>query len=218
MTLNWIKDINKFSIYNLVITGERHYTCDDNIKQIILTLGISNTFIEIDINKIKNKIQNIPWIKNVNVSKQWPNKLKIHLVEYKPYAKWNDTIFIDVEGIIFNLPILQNIQENLLMLYGPEGSQKEVLNMYFTMQQQLKSHNFNIKSLSMNTRRAWQLILVNHIKLNIGKKDIKKRLNHFIELYKILKQVTDKRIEYIDLRYHSGAAVGWLPLLSNTIH
>ncbi len=42
-----------------------------------------------------------------------------------------------------------------------------------------------------------------------------KRLARFVELYPVLQQQaqTDgKRISYVDLRYDSGAAVGWAPL------
>lgn len=41
-----------------------------------------------------------------------------------------------------------------------------------------------------------------------------KRLARFVELYPVLQQQaqTDgKRISYVDLRYDSGAAVGWAP-------
>jgi len=41
-----------------------------------------------------------------------------------------------------------------------------------------------------------------------------KRLSRFVELYPVLQQQaqTDgKEISYVDLRYDSGAAVGWKP-------
>ncbi|SPP32251.1 Cell division protein FtsQ [Arsenophonus endosymbiont of Aleurodicus floccissimus] len=217
MVLNWMKDVNRFPISKLVITGERHYTRDDNVRKAILALGMPGTFMTIDVNAIQNQIKTIPWIRQVTVRKQWPDELKIHLAEYKPYAKWNDTFFINAEGSVFSLPALLNFKGNFLMLYGPQGSQQEVLEMYHVMQQQLASYNFSIKSVSMTDRRAWQLVLANDIRLNIGKQDIKERLNRFVELYPLLKQVTDKRIGYIDLRYGSGAAVGWLPLLAEPV-
>lgn len=212
MILNCIKNLNQFSISKLVITGERYYTCDDNIRKVILEIGIPSTFMTIDVNAIQNQIKSIPWIRYVTVRKQWPNKLKIHLVEYKPYAKWNNTFFINEEGVVFSLPSSLTVKGNFLMLYGPKGTQEEVLKMYRIMQQQLEPYKFSIKSVSMTVRRAWKLVLANDIQLNIGKKDIKKRLNRFLEIYPLLKKVTDKCIEYIDLRYSSGAAVGWLPL------
>ncbi|MGP1939031.1 MAG: cell division protein FtsQ/DivIB [Arsenophonus sp. ET-DL9-MAG3] len=214
MLLNRINDINRLSILKVVIIGKRYYTCDDDIKKAILILGMPNRFMSIDISAIQNQIKIIPWIKKVIVRKEWPDKLKIHLVEYKPYAKWNDIFFINTEGSVFSLPTLLKIKDNFLMLYGPKGSQQEVLKMYRVMQQQLTPYNFSIKSVSMTTRHSWQLVLTNDIRLNIGKQDIKKRLNRFVELYPLLKQVTNKYIEYIDLRYSNGVAVGWLPLLT----
>ncbi|MNC71895.1 Cell division protein FtsQ [compost metagenome] len=41
-----------------------------------------------------------------------------------------------------------------------------------------------------------------------------KRLSRFVELYPVLQQqeqADNKRISYVDLRYDSGAAVGWQP-------
>ena len=41
-----------------------------------------------------------------------------------------------------------------------------------------------------------------------------KRLARFVELYPVLQQqaqTAGKRISYVDLRYDSGAAVGWVP-------
>ncbi|MFP3014389.1 MAG: cell division protein FtsQ/DivIB [Arsenophonus sp.] len=213
MLLNWMKDVNQFPISKIVITGERHYTCDDDIRKAILTLGMPGTFMTIDLNAVYNQIKTMSWIKKVTVRKQWPNSLKIYLVEYKPYAKWNDIFLVNTEGNIFSLPGLLNIKGNFLMLYGPEGTQKEVLEMYRFMQSQFAPHNFKIKSVSMTVRRSWKLVLSNDIRLNIGKYDVKERLNRFIKLSKLLKQSTYKRIEYIDLRYANGAAVGWLPLL-----
>ena len=66
----------------------------------------------------------------------------------------------------------------------------------------------------MTARRSWQLTLNNDIKLNLGRGDTMKRLQRFMELYPVLQQQaqTDgKRISYVDLRYDSGAAVGWVP-------
>ncbi|WMY94823.1 MAG: cell division protein FtsQ/DivIB [Arsenophonus sp.] len=210
--LDWMNDANRLPISKLLITGERSYTSDLYIRKAILELGIPGTFMNIDINIIYNEIKKNSWIKQVTIRKKWPNELNIHVVEYQPYAKWNDTFFINEEGIIFNFPKLINSKKNFLMLYGPEGSQEEILKMYHIMQNQLSEHNFIIKSLSMSTRRAWQLVLVNDIKLNIGKQDIKERLNRFIKLYPLLKKVKNKRIGYVDLRYASDAAVGWVPI------
>lgn len=81
--------------------------------------------------------------------------------------------------------------------------------------QVLAKDKFTLKEAAMTARRSWQLTLNNGIKLNLGRGDTMKRLARFVELYPVLQQQaqTDgKRISYVDLRYDSGAAVGWAPL------
>ncbi|STM57713.1 cell division protein FtsQ [Escherichia coli] len=81
-----------------------------------------------DVNIIQTQIeQRLPWIKQVSVRKQWPDELKIHLVEYVPIARWNDQHMVDAEGNTFSVPPDRTSKQVLPMLYGPEGSANEVL-------------------------------------------------------------------------------------------
>ena len=85
---------------------------------------------------------------------------------------------------------------------------------YRDMGQVLAKDKFTLKEAAMTARRSWQLTLNNGIKLNLGRGDTMKRLSRFVELYPVLQQQaqTDgKEISYVDLRYDSGAAVGWKP-------
>ncbi|MCE1709205.1 cell division protein FtsQ/DivIB, partial [Enterobacter hormaechei] len=65
-------------------------------------------------------------------------------------------------------------------------------------------------------RRSWQLILDNDIRLELGNRVETERMRRFVELYPVLLKNTEKRVAYVDLRYDSGAAVGWAPLLTDT--
>ena len=193
VVLGWMEDAQRLPLSKLVLTGERHYTRNDDIRQSILALGEPGTFMTQDVNIIQTQIeQRLPWIKQVSVRKQWPDELKIHLVEYVPIARWNDQHMVDAEG-----------------------SANEVLQGYREMGQMLAKDRFTLKEAAMTARRSWQLTLNNDIKLNLGRGDTMKRLARFVELYPVLQQQaqTDgKRISYVDLRYDSGAAVGWAPL------
>ena len=201
VVLGWMEDAQRLPLSKLVLTGERHYTRNDDIRQSILALGEPGTFMTQDVNIIQTQIeQRLPWIKQVSVRKQWPDELKIHLVEYVPIARWNDQHMVDAEGNTFSVPPDRTSKQVLPMLYGPEGSANEVLQGYREMGQMLAKDRFTLKD---------------DIKLNLGRGDTMKRLARFVELYPVLQQQaqTDgKRISYVDLRYDSGAAVGWAPL------
>ncbi|EOI5797896.1 cell division protein FtsQ [Cronobacter dublinensis] len=221
MVLGWMEDAQRLPLSKLVVTGERHYTRNDDIRQSILALGAPGTFMTQDVNIIQNQIERLPWIKQASVRKQWPDELKIHLVEYVPIARWNDQHMIDTDGTSFSVPADRASKQNLPLLYGPEGSENEVLQGYRAMGQVLAKDKFTLKDAAMTARRSWQVTLSNDIKLNLGRDDTMKRLERFVELYPVLQQQaqTDgKRISYVDLRYDSGAAVGWEPAPTEDIN
>lgn len=134
VVLGWMEDAQRLPLSKLVLTGERHYTRNDDIRQSILALGEPGTFMTQDVNIIQSQIeQRLPWIKQVSVRKQWPDELKIHLVEYVPIARWNDQHMVDAEGNTFSVPTDRTSKQVLPMLYGPEGSANEVLQGYREM-------------------------------------------------------------------------------------
>lgn len=214
IVVGWMEDAQRLPLSKLVVTGERHYTRNDDIRQSILALGPPGTFMTQDVNIIQQQIERLPWIKQASVRKQWPDELKIHLVEFVPIARWNDQHMIDAEGNSFSVPADRTGKQTLPMLSGPEGSEGEVLQGYRAMGEVLAKDKFTLKEAAMTARRSWQLTLNNGIKLNLGRGDTMKRLSRFVELYPILQQqeqAEGKQVSYVDLRYDSGAAVGWQP-------
>lgn len=216
VVLKWMNDASRLPLSKLVVTGQLHYTTHDDIRQAILSLGSPGTFMSQDVNVIQQQIERLPWIKQVSVRKQWPDELKIHLVEFTPVACWNDSHMVDSDGVSFSVPANHMGKETLPMLYGPEGSEKEVLAGYHSMDDVLKARKFTLKVASMTARRSWQLVTSDDVRIELGRTDTMKRLNRFIELYPVLLQQGQnehKRINSVDLRYDSGASVGWTPIV-----
>ncbi|WP_367680759.1 cell division protein FtsQ/DivIB [Candidatus Fukatsuia anoeciicola] len=206
--ISCIKDKRHLPSSKLVVTGERYFTTNDDIRQVFLSLGASTSFIKQDINIFQQHIEYFPWIKQGSVRKQWPNKLRIHLVEYVPVARWNDLYLLSSEGKPFIVPLERIRNQKLVLLYGSEGSEYDVLNGYQTINKILAANKFKIKKVTMSARHSWQLTLDNDVRLELGRDDLIGRLKRFIELYQLLKKEPDKQFNYIDLRYDSGAAVG----------
>ncbi|MBN6030732.1 cell division protein FtsQ [Pantoea ananatis] len=216
VVLKWMNDASRLPLSKLVVTGQLHYTTHDDIRQAILSLGSPGTFMSQDVNVIQQQIERLPWIKQVSVRKQWPDELKIHLVEFTPVARWNDSHMVDSDGVSFSVPANHMGKETLPMLYGPEGSEKELLAGYHSMDDVLKARKFTLKVASMTARRSWQLVTSDDVRIELGRTDTMKRLNRFIELYPVLLQQGQnehKRINSVDLRYDSGASVGWTPIV-----
>ncbi len=143
--LGWMKDASRLPLSRLVVTGERHYTTNDDIRQAILALGAPGTFMTQDVDVIQQQIERLPWIKQASVRKQWPDELKIHLVEYVPVARWNDLHMVDAEGKAFSVPAERAGKQKLPLLYGPEGSEQDVLEGYRAMSATLAASKYTLK-------------------------------------------------------------------------
>ena len=87
-------------------------------------------------------------------------------------------------------------------------NQKTALAGFNAMQSLLSSTGLTINALFLSERFAWRVELSNGIRLNIGRQQFIDRLQNFIDIFPLL-QAQNKAINYIDLRYDIGLAVGW---------
>lgn len=120
---------------------------------------------------------------------------------------------VDVEGNVFSVLVDCISKQNLLMLYGFEGSENEVLQGYCDMGQVLVKDKFMLKVVVMIVCCFWQLMFNNDIKFNFGCGDIMKWFQCFMEFYLVFQQqvqIDGKWISYVDLCYDLGVVVGWV--------
>lgn len=204
----WMNDVNRVPLAKLVVTGERRHISDNEIRQAILSMGTPGTFMSQDVNVLQRQIERLAWVKQVSIRKQWPDILKIHLVEYQPFARWNDLQLVDQQGVVFNATDIKD--KALPLLYGPVGSEAEVIEGWRKMSNTLKVIDIKLKAASMTPRRAWQLVTRDDIRIELGRTDTKQRLERLIDLYPVIMQQAasaQMRIDYVDLRYDVGAAI-----------
>lgn len=213
----WMHDFCCDPLSYVVVTGNRYFTSNDDIRNAIMQLEALGTFFTQDINIIQKKIEQLPWINKVSIRKRWPDTLQINIVEYIPIAYWNDNLVISTTGTIIRIPNLKEIYKNkniwIPVLYGPDNKAQDVLSNYLIFREILQSNTFHIKSAKMDIRGAWQLALTEGICLKLGKDNVIERLRYFIKIYPILFQKIHEKnqcVDYIDLRYRSGFAVKWI--------
>lgn len=206
--IDWMTDANRLPLSQLVIQGELDYLSTDDVRQGILQLEHLGSFMTQDVDQIQVALEALPWVAQASVRKQWPDSIKVFLVEHQPAAIWNRQYLVNTEGAVFRAPAGQVAELGLAELAGPDGSSHELLAALNEMQPRLQRAGFEIVTLALNERRAWRAWLSNGIRLELGREARMERLERFIGLYPELEQ-QGKAIEYVDLRYDTGAAVGW---------
>jgi cell division protein FtsQ len=203
-TYDWLQDEQKAPVQVVDFTGQFEHLDILGLERLIRQ-SQPGSFFALDVNDVHELLEQQAWIFRASVRKQWPNTLKVYLVEQLPIAYWNDDLIINPYGETFSA---EGQVLDLPHLYGPSGSEKTALEGFNAMQSLLATSALPIVELSLSERYAWQLQLANGIKLNLGRQEFIDRLQRFVDVYPLLVK-QPKSVQYVDLRYDTGLAVGW---------
>lgn len=203
----WLKDTRAFPLRTIEIRGDLKQLRFSEVEEVV-SKQMKQGFFSLNIKKIQNSLQVLPWVAQVVIQRVWPDRLKITLYEQIPQAVWNEKGILDTEAKIF-YPSLQSIPEKLPHFNGPEIKAVEMKQQYFHFLEKLTPLGLSISELNVEPDGTWQIRLNNGIKLILGKTALNERLERLMQVY--TKNIQDKshKIAYLDLRYHNGLAIGW---------
>ncbi len=162
-------------------------------------------FFTADITHLRRSLEQLPWVRQVLVQRSFPDKVSIVLEEYQVLARWKTGMLISPDGEVFSVPDAHKL--DLPLLSAPDGMEKMVVSNFVQFDQALAKIGLHVKQLSVSSRRAWQLRLDNDIVLELGRDNMKMRLQRFITVYPEHLAASKEKIRQVDLRYRNGFAV-----------
>lgn len=208
-------------INSIVITGEMPYTQQEEVLSAMSGIDLGN-FFQVNVNDIQAKVSTLPWVYSVAVRKHWPNEVKIYVVDQTPIALWNGDFMLNQFGKAFQAD-KKRLKHSLPSFFGPEGSEILALENFTNLNGLLEYRNLAIDELVLSERFSWQLTLNDGVMLNLGREERVKRVQRFMDVYPLIKthlaqqekqqknseKQLKQAVDYIDLRYDTGLAVGW---------
>ncbi len=213
-------------VTSIVISGEMPYSQRSDIINAIEHVDMGN-FFQVNVNEVQTEVLTLPWVYSVAVRKQWPNELKIYVVDQTPVAVWNGDFLINQLGQVFQAD-LERIKHYLPNFFGPEGSEVVALENYRNFNGLLEFNALSIDELVLSERFSWLLTLDDGVTLNLGREERVERIQRFMDVYPMIKAqlkakiIAEKQqnqaVDYIDLRYDTGLAVGWKTVEKITQH
>lgn len=200
----WMTAANQVPVNNLMIQGEHQYLSRDSVRESVLALPEVGNFFALEVDQVQQQLQALPWVYQASVRKQWPDTVRVYIVEQQPVAHWNQDAMLNVHGEVFQAKA--DVQE-LVSLSGPDEEARRVLEEYRQVQKLLQPKGYTIARVHLTPRRSWELTLNNGITLLLGREEITARLQRFVDVYPDIE--ASERVAYLDLRYDTGLAVGW---------
>ncbi|WP_301099527.1 cell division protein FtsQ/DivIB [Otariodibacter sp.] len=204
-----LSSLDNSPIKSYALTHKTKFTTNADIRSVLSEEPELKGYFGQDIQELKDRFLTLSWVKDVSVRKIYPDRLSITLLEYTPVARWNDEHLVSQQGVVFDLPKDRFDSSQLPALYGPDVSSKKVLEAWYKIQKDLESRQLILKSISMDVRGSWSIVLDNQVELRLGRGDWLPKIDRFVTIFPEIEIPDGKRLSYVDLRYEHGASVGF---------
>ncbi len=196
-----------FALRQVVIDGEVKRANPAHLEAVVRE-ELSGTFFTLRLPEARASLQRVPWVKAVALRREWPDTLRITVIEHQPLARWTEGALVDTEGEVFAAEFAGALPQ----LAGPEGTATLVATRFREYGAELASRALAIAELRLSPRGGWQLRTAGSapLTIQIGRNDPAERLSRFINYYgrtvgALARDGT--RVDYVDLRYGNGFAV-----------
>jgi cell division protein FtsQ len=142
------------------------------------------------------------------VARSWPSGLTVQVIEQRPVARWGESALVNMRGEVF-VQDAQHIPAELPQLTGPSGFEAEMTARCLAAQKRLEEGGLRLARMSLDERGAWDLTFDNGIALRLGREDVDERFERFLAAAVRIVMARAADIEYVDMRYANGFAIGW---------
>ena len=197
---------NFLPIHSVQIEGEFRYLKKEDLKNVAMP-HVTGGFFSLNLQNVREAVLVLPWVEDAAVRRQWPDGLRIQVMEKQPAAWWADGRLLSSRGVLFEPGRIGALA--LPKLEGPEGLEKNLLHELSAMQTELEATGQQIKMIRVDARRSWTLIMASGLELRLGREDEHMRLQRFVDVYAEYFQPRLEKIKHVDMRYTNGLSVAW---------
>lgn len=180
--------------------------------QAVFSRQLPAGFLTADLMAIRKAIEALPWVDVARVRRVWPDGVMVSVTEQVAVARWGEDGLLNSRGELF-LTNSPHVPAELPVLSGPRGTESEVSQRHLDYVAQLEPLGLQVLALSVDERGAWRIrvrgSLSNAVEVRLGRRDPDARMRRFVTEASALVGTSGDRIDYVDMRYGNGFAVGW---------
>ena len=190
-----------FGLDDIVIIGRNRTTSEELLRTLALRRG--DNLLKINVKKIKSKLEQLPWVRDVTVSRSFfPNILKIEIFEKQVFAIWqlNEKFYpLDYDGYVIEADYRPM---NPILLVVGKGAAENIIPFLEMIKKVDDSYFSRIKVANYISNRRWNIILDdirNGVTVKLPEEGTEEAWKKLIEMDKI-KGILKRKLTIIDLR------------------
>ena len=208
----WSARLPWFPLNDVVVTNELREVRRVEIER-SLDGRLRGNFFSVNLDNLRKSLEELPWVRRVEVRRQWPGSLLVSVEEHVPVAFWGQATgqLVNSYGEVFAASMSIEPKTRMPFLYGPQALSQEMLSYYRKAEEMLKPIGRSPRALTISPRLAVQLRLDDGMVVELGRQQqkapVRDRLERFVEYYPSVMSAAGQRPTVVDMRYPNGFAL-----------
>ncbi len=186
--------------------GELYHVTREQVQAVIAS-RLQGTFFTVDLEAARTAFAALPWVRNAEVRRTWPDRLEVAIEEQVAFANWSGGKLVNTHGELFDAARIEGLPE----FSGPPGSAAEITRRYREFSAPLDALRLAVRQIALSPRLAWELRLDNGLALKLGRDQprdpLLARLQRFAAVYADSMLRAGAHLDIADLRYPQGFAL-----------
>jgi len=191
-----------FPVREVKVMGAVSHVTRDQIETVVRN-ELKGNFFTISLGGSRDAFEKLPWVRRVNVRRQWPDRLEVALEEHVALARWGDEGLVNTLGEVFEAAS----DSRLPVFTGPKEASHDMAENFGRFQRVLTTVDKQVAEVNLSARRAWRLRLADGMTLELGREQVVARLAKFAGAYASSVALMRAPPAVVDLRYPNGFAV-----------
>ncbi|MDX1451188.1 MAG: FtsQ-type POTRA domain-containing protein [Oleiphilaceae bacterium] len=208
---HWLVAWVDHPIEEIVINGDMRYLSQTEIAQKLQSV-VGASFMLTDLEEVKRSAESLPWVASARITRLWPAKFQIDVVEQTPIVRWNAVSFLNPRGDVFTPE--QGVGPNDLVSLRANmdtslAQRQEMLATLAETQSLLEDAGFALTVMEQDARGTWTIWLENGPRVALGAPPFDEKIERLAQVWEYTPGDAKQQIEAIDTRYPNGVAVKW---------
>jgi cell division protein FtsQ len=154
--------------------------------------------------EIASHVEQLPWTRQINVRRQWPDQLIVTMSIASPVVRWGEDLYLSAYGDLLALPDhYPGLPEFDVAIATPQ----QAMQVYRLLVQIAAREQLNIARLEQNEQGQWAINLSKGPRVLLGAEQLNERMHHFLLVHRRVLAEDTREVEYVDARYGNGVAV-----------
>ncbi len=211
----WLARLPVFGLQAITVEGEVTRNNALTLKTNVVP-HLQGNFFTLQLEQARQAFEAVPWVRSAVVRREFPNRLRVQLLEQHPVALWGEegsSTLLNQQGEVFEANLGEVEAEALPRLKGPASQSLQVLAMYQSLQPLLQAADMTIDELELSPRGSWRLQSAQGAVIELGRGQPQELMAQLQVFLRTLPQVaarygrTPKSLSAADLRHKDGYAL-----------